>query len=54
VSLLRSEHQQQTNPLACFRTCLCRQRSGHEWTASSSLHDTSVSNSVQKIPGFWV
>jgi len=36
--LLRNKDQQQNNPLASFATCLCRQRSGHEWTASSSLH----------------
>jgi len=29
-----------TNRRTIFATCLCRQRSGYEWTASSSLHDT--------------
>jgi len=38
--LLRNEDQQQNNPLATFATRLCRQRKGHVWTASSSLHDT--------------
>jgi len=30
----------QNNPLASLATCLCRQKSGHEWIAISSLHDT--------------
>jgi len=38
--LLRYKDQQQNNPLATFATNLCRQRRVHEWTASSSLHDT--------------
>jgi len=36
--LLRNKDQQQNNPLATFATHLCRQRRGHEWTASSSPH----------------
>jgi len=35
--LLRNQHQQYKNPLT-------RQRTGHEWTASSSLHDTISEN----------
>jgi len=31
--------QQWNNP---FAICLCRQRRGHEWIASSSLHDTTT------------
>jgi len=42
--LLRNTDQQQNNPLATFATCFCRQRRGHEWTASSSLHDTTTMN----------
>jgi len=38
--LLRNKDQQQNNPLATFATHLCRQRKGHERTASSSLHET--------------
>jgi len=30
--------------LPSFATCLCRQRSGLKWTASSSLHDTRTVN----------
>jgi len=37
--LLNKKDQTNNNLLASFATCLCRQRSGHEWTASSSLHD---------------
>jgi len=33
--LLRNKDQQQNNRLASFTTCVCRKRSGHEWTASS-------------------
>jgi len=40
--LLRNKDQQQKNPLATFATHLCRERRGHEWTASSSLHDTTT------------
>jgi len=32
------------NPLTTFAIRLCRQRRGHEWTASSSLHDTTTVN----------
>jgi len=39
--LLRSKDQQQNNQLTTSATRLCRQRSGHECTASSSLHDTN-------------
>jgi len=42
--LLRNIDQQLSNPLATFATRLCRQRRGHEWTASSSLHDTIIVN----------
>jgi len=42
--LQRNKDQQQNNPLATFATRLCRQRRGHEWTASSSLHDTITVN----------
>ena len=42
--LLCNKDQQQNNPLATFATHLCRQRRGHEWTASSSLHDTATVN----------
>jgi len=38
--LLRNKGQQSNKPLASFVTCLCRQRSGHEWIASLPLHDT--------------
>jgi len=38
--LLRNKDQQLNNLLATFATHLCRQRRWHEWTASSSLHDT--------------
>jgi len=38
--LLRNKHQQLNNPLETFATRLCRRRRGHEWTASSSQHDT--------------
>jgi len=40
--LLRNKDQWQNNPLASFATCFSRKKSGHEWTASSSLHDTST------------
>ena len=39
--LLCNKDQLSNNPLA---TCLCRQRSGHEWTANSSLHVTRTVN----------
>jgi len=42
--LLRNKDQQYNNPLATFATHLCRQRRGHEWTASSSLRDTTTVN----------
>jgi len=42
--LLRNKDQQQNNPLATFATHLCRQRRGLEWTASSSLNDTTTVN----------
>jgi len=38
--LLRNKDQQQNNLLTTFATHLYRQKRGHEWTASSSLHDT--------------
>ena len=39
--LLRNKEQQQSNALASFMMFwVCRRRSGHEWTASSSLHHT--------------
>jgi len=38
--LLHNKGQQWNNSLASLETCPCRQRNGHEWTASSSLHDT--------------
>jgi len=38
--LLRNKNQQQNNSLASYATCLCRQRSRHERTANSLLHDT--------------
>ena len=39
-----NKDQQQNNPLATFANRLCRQRKRHEWTASSSLHDTITVN----------
>jgi len=42
--LLPSKGQQSNKPLASFVTCLCRQRSGREWTAISPLHDTRTVN----------
>jgi len=30
--------------LPSFATCLCRKKSGHKWTANSSLHDTRIVN----------
>jgi len=42
--LLRNKDQQYKNPLATFATRLCRQRRGHEWIASSSLHHTMTVN----------
>ena len=44
MSLLRNKDQQKNNPLATFVTHLYRKRRGHEWTASSSLHDTITVN----------
>jgi len=39
--LLRNKEQQQNNALASFVTFwVCRRRSGHEWSAMSSLHHT--------------
>jgi len=39
--LLRNKEQHQNNALASFVAFwVCRQRSGHEWSASSSLHHT--------------
>jgi len=43
VLLLRNEDHQWNNPLASFRTWLCRQRSWQERTAIS-LHDTKTVN----------
>jgi len=37
--LLRNKDQQSKFPIATLVTHLCRRRRGHEWTASSSLHD---------------
>ena len=34
------KYQQFDSLLVSFATCLCRQKSGYAWTASSSLHDT--------------
>jgi len=42
--LLRNKDQHYNNPLESLATCLCRQRSGRKWTASSSLHDTRTVN----------
>jgi len=42
--LIHNKDQQQNNPLASLETCLCRQTSGHESTASSPLHDTKTVN----------
>jgi len=42
--LLRNKDQQSNNPLATLAAHLCRQRRGHEWTASSSLHATITVN----------
>ena len=42
--LLRNEGQFQNYPHPSFATCLCSQCSGHEWTASSKLHDTTTVN----------
>ena len=42
--LLRNKDQQKNNALATFTTRHCRQRKGHEWTASPSLHDTITAN----------
>jgi len=44
VLLLRNKDQQQNKPLATFATNLCRRRRGHEWTTSSSLHNTITVN----------
>jgi len=43
VLLLSNKEQQQNNALVSFVTFwVCRRRSGHEWTASSSLHHTRI------------
>jgi len=42
--LLRNKEQQQNKPLATSAICLWRQRSGHEWIASSSLYNTITVN----------
>ena len=42
--LLRNESQFQNYPHPSFATCLCRQCSGLEWTASSKVHDTTTVN----------
>jgi len=34
ILLLRSKDQSQNNTLASFATCLCRKKSGHDWTAN--------------------
>jgi len=34
---LRYKGLRQNNPLASFVICFCRQRSGREWLASSSI-----------------
>ena len=39
-----NKDQQQNNPLGTFASHLRKQRRGHEWTASSSLHDTTTVN----------
>jgi len=38
--LLRNKDQQYNSSHVRFATCLSRQKSGHAWTAGSSLHDT--------------
>jgi len=51
--LVRSKDNQYNNPLASFATCLCRQRRRHEWTASSSQHDTKTANlALAKCEGY--
>jgi len=35
--MLLLRNRTNNNPLASFAVCLCRSRSRHEWTASSSL-----------------
>jgi len=40
--LLHNKDQQSNNPIVSLETCLCRQSSGNEWTASSPLHDTGT------------
>jgi len=40
--LLRNKAQQHNNALASFVTSWVCRRSGHEWTASSSLHHTRI------------
>jgi len=42
--LLHSRDQQWNTSVTSLATCLCRQKSGHEWTASSPLHDTRTVN----------
>jgi len=42
--LLRNKDHQKFSSLASFATCLCKQRSAHEWIASSSLHHTRTVN----------
>jgi len=44
MPLLHNEDYQWNNPLASFPTGLCRQRSGHEWTVNSPLHETRTMN----------
>jgi len=38
--LLHNEDQQYNSPHASFAIYFCRERSGHAWTTSSSLHCT--------------
>ena len=42
--LFWNKDQCYNNPFPSFTTCLFRQMSGHEWTVSSSLHDTRTVN----------
>ena len=44
--LIRNEGQFQNYPHPNFATSLCKQCSGHEWTATSKLHDTTTVNPV--------
>jgi len=42
--LLRNEGQFWNYPHPSFATCPCRKCSGHEWTSSSKLYDTTTVN----------